>query len=258
MTHSVDSTPKGTVPTAAKGSVTPLVNVGSAWQCTVCICTTYTGYITCVCVPLRSTRLLLCFWKKKQFVLCLKVWLMCSDDTLYSHIIEMDLYSTSKPIDPFPHIQCCPDHIPDVLLHFGLNWPSVSVSLCVYDFFNSTASFFYVCVCVCMFLCDCLSTKGYYSMSPYDDGYVSFTEVFIHFVLSSPSRSPVLLAPCLVGLSLHLSTSPPLPYTFTWLLVLTPYSSVFSTSHQIRLMGCLSLFRVRMVPFCLARMQLVW
>uniref|UniRef100_A0A673XVL7 LisH domain-containing protein ARMC9 n=1 Tax=Salmo trutta TaxID=8032 RepID=A0A673XVL7_SALTR len=32
---------------------------------------------------------------------------------------------------------------------------------------------------------------GYYSMSPYDDGYVSFTEVFIHFVLR-PKEVPLL------------------------------------------------------------------
>ena len=103
---------------------------------------------------------------------------------------------------------------------------------------------FFLCVFVCVCLTP-LSIKGYYSKSPYDDGYVSF-HVCIPPTFQSfprlacypdvyPSSSPCLLPPSL-----------PLQHLYTVPFVFALYFCVFHDSPS--LMGCMSLFVVRMGP----------
>ena len=68
-----------------------------------------------------------------------------------------------------------------------------------------------VCVCVCVCVWDALSIKGYYSMSPYDDGYVSVIPFFIPACdprsckLFTPHHPPPHNSPAsLLSLHLHL------------------------------------------------------
>ncbi len=111
-----------------------------------------------------------------------------------------------------------------------------------------------------MFLCVCvmlLSKKGYYSMSPYDDGYVSFMYSF--YFLSSLRFLPlILLVPRSVSSSFSFSSStssylPLLDYRYTFLGL--PFNSTFPAISLWFLLdcpsfkGCLALFVVRKTPF---------
>lgn len=101
---------------------------------------------------------------------------------------------------------------------------TVSGLHCVVELSSGTCCFFRcltdkLSLCVCFFVCVMpLSTKGYYSMSPYDDGYVSFMYVCIyactfHDLLSRLSSLPHKSRSAFFFLLL----SPP------WLYVWSPY-----------------------------------